>query len=88
MILKRSLNYERSESLKMPKYKVELQAIVTATVWVECSDENEAQSIAKTAWRPTLNGAGIDPTIHAIYDYDVPTHAGNAYCFGDVEQVE
>ena len=71
----------------MPKYKVELQAIVTATVWVECSDEKEAQSIAEIAWRPTLDGAGIDPTIEAIYDYDVPTSAGNAYSFGDVEQV-
>lgn len=71
----------------MPKYKVELQAIVTATVWVECSDKTEAQSIAENAWKPTLNGAGIDPTIEAIYDYDVPTHAGEAYTFGDVEQV-
>ena len=72
----------------MPKYKVELQAIVTATVWVECSDENEAQSIAENAWTPRLDGSCIDPTILAIYDYDVPTHAGNAYLFGDVEQVE
>lgn len=74
----------------MPKYKVKLQAIVTATVWVECSDKTEAQSIVETAWRPTLNGAGIDPTVEAIYDYEVPTHAGagGAYRFGDVEQVE
>lgn len=70
----------------MPKYKVELQAIVTATVYVECSDETEAKSIAESAWRPTLNGAGIDPTIEAIYDYDVPTHAGDAYSVS-VEQV-
>lgn len=55
----------------MPKYKVELQAIVTATVYVACSDEKEAQSIAANAWRPTLNGAGIDPNIHAVYDYNV-----------------
>lgn len=72
----------------MPKYKVKLQAIVTATVWAECSDKTEAQSIAEAAWRPTLNGAGIDPTVAAIYDYEVPTHAGDAYRFGDVEQVE
>lgn len=72
----------------MPKYKVELQAIVTATVWVACSDEKEAKSITENAWKPTLDGSGIDPTIHAIYDYDVPTHAGDAYSFGDVEHVE
>lgn len=72
----------------MPKYKVKLQAIVTATVWVECSDKTEAQSIAETAWRPTLNGAGIDPTVEAICDYVVPAHAEDAYRFGDVEQVE
>ena len=71
----------------MTKYKVELQAIVTATVYVECSDETEAKSIAESAWKPTLDGVGIDPTIHAIYDYDVPTHVGNTYTFGDVEQV-
>ena len=71
----------------MPKYKVKLQAIVTAIVYVACSDETEAQSIAENAWRPTLSGAGIDPTIEAIYDYDVSTHAGDAYRFGDVEQV-
>lgn len=71
----------------MSKYKVELQAIVTATVWVECSGETEAKTIAESAWKPTLDGAGIDPTIYAIYDYDVPTHAGEAYTFGDVEQV-
>ena len=72
----------------MPKYKVELQAVVTATVWVECSDKTEAQSIVETAWRPTLNGAGIDPTVEAMYEYEVPTHAGDAYPFGDVEHVE
>lgn len=72
----------------MPKYKVGLRAIVTATVWVECSDKTEAQSIVETAWRPTLNGAGIDPTVEAIYDYEVPTHAGGAYRVGDVVQVE
>ena len=71
----------------MPKYKVKLQAIAEATVWVECSDKTEAQSIVETAWRPTLNGAGIDPTVEAIYDYEVPTHAGGAYRVGDVEQV-
>lgn len=72
----------------MPKYKVKLQAIVTATVWVECSDKTEAQSIVEAAWRPTLNGAGIDPTVEAIYDYEVLTHAGDAYRVGDVEQAE
>lgn len=72
----------------MPKYKVELLAVVTATVWVECSDEHEAKSIAENAWRPTLDGAGIDPTIDTIYDYDVPTHAGNTYTVGDVERVQ
>lgn len=65
----------------MTKYKVELRAIVAATVWVECSDEKEAQNIAENAWRTTLNGAGIDPTIEAIYDYGASTHAGNAYSF-------
>lgn len=55
----------------MPKYKVELQAIVTATVYVACSDETEAKSIAESAWKPTLNGAGIDPTVEAIYGYEV-----------------
>ena len=72
----------------MPKYKVKLQAVVTATVWVECSDKTEAQSIVETAWRPTLNGAGIDPTVEAIYDYEVPTHAGDATVAHNVEQVE
>lgn len=65
----------------MSKFKVELQAIVIATVWVECSDKTEAQSIAENAWRTTLNGAGIDPTIEAIYDYGESTHTGNAYSF-------
>ena len=72
----------------MPKYKVGLQAIVTATVWVECSDKTEAQSIVEPAWRPTLNGAGIDPTVEAIYDYEVPTHARGAYPVCNVYQVE
>lgn len=31
------------------KYKVQVQAVVTATVWVECSDEHEAKSIAESA---------------------------------------
>lgn len=65
----------------MSKYKVELRAIVTATVWVECSNKTEAQSIAENAWRTTLNGAGIDPTVEAIYDYGASTHARNAYSF-------
>lgn len=72
----------------MPKYKVELQFIVTATVWVECSDKTEAQSIAETAWRPTLDDAGIDPTIEAIYGYEVDRHTASTWAFGDVEQVE
>ena len=74
--------------LKMPKYKVKLQAIVTATVWVECSDKTEAQSIVETAWRPTLNGAGIDPTVEAIYGYEVDTYTASTWAFGDVEHVE
>ena len=66
----------------MPNYEIKLQAIVTATVFVEgCSGETEAKSIAEKAWSPHLDGAGIDPTIHAIYDYDVPTHASEAYTF-------
>lgn len=71
---------------KMPKYKVELQAIVTATFWVACSDETEAKSIAENAWKPTLVGAGIDPTICAIYDYDVDSHTKATYSVS-VEQV-
>ena len=70
----------------MTKYKVELQAIVTATVWVECSDEKEAQSIAEIAWRPTLDGAGIDPTIEAIYDYEVDRHTASTWAVGVGEQ--
>ena len=64
----------------MPKYKVELQAIITATVYVECSDETEAKSIAESAWRPmcdTSGNAGIDPTIEAIYDYEVDRHTAS-----------
>ena len=72
----------------MPKYKVELQAIVMATVWVECSDKTEAQSIAETAWRPMLDDAGIDPTIESIYGYEVDIHTASTWAFGDVEQVE
>lgn len=66
----------------MLKYKVELQAIVTATVWVECSDETEAKSIAENAWRPmcdTSGSAGLDPTIEAIYDYEVERHTATTY---------
>lgn len=73
----------------MPKYKVELQAIVTATVYVECSDETEAQSIAENAWRPmcdTSGNAGIDPTIEAIYDYEVDRDTAATYVFS-TEQV-
>lgn len=75
----------------MLKYKVELQAIVTATVWVECSDEKEAQSIAETAWRPmcdTSGNAGIDPTVEAIYDYEVDRHTASTWAVGDAEQVQ
>ena len=68
------------------KYKVQLQAIVTATVWVECSDEHEAKSIAESAWTPRLDGACIDPTVEAVYNYDVNTYAGDTYAF-DVEQL-
>lgn len=68
------------------KYKVQLQAVVTATVWVECSDEYAAKSIAESAWTPRLDGACIDPTVGAIYDYDVAAYAGDTYTF-DVEQV-
>ena len=64
-----------------------LEATVTATVWVECSDETEARSIAESAWQPRLDGACIDPTIEAIYDYDVDTYAGDTYTT-DVEQVQ
>lgn len=66
----------------MPKFKVELQAVVTATVWVECSDEHEAKSIAENAWRPmcdTSGNAGIDPTVEAIYDYEVDRHTEATY---------
>lgn len=54
----------------MPKYKVKLTATFTADVWAECSDETEARSIAENAWRPTLQTAGIDPTIEAVYDHE------------------
>lgn len=69
------------------KYKVQLQAVVTATVHVECSDETEAKSIAENAWRPTINGAGIDPTIHAIYGYEVLRFTPTTWAF-EVEQVQ
>lgn len=55
----------------MSKYKVKLQAVCTATVWVDCSDETEAKSIAENAWRPVLDTAGIDPTIEAVYDHNI-----------------
>ena len=73
----------------MPKYKVELRASVTATVYVKCSEESEAESIAEHAWRPTCDtggNAGIDPTIEAIYDYEVDRHAESTQAFS-VEQV-
>lgn len=66
----------------MPKYKVKLQAIVTATLWVECSDEHEAKSIAENAWRPILDSSGIDPTIHAVYDYNVDMPARDVAAVG------
>lgn len=59
----------------MPKFKVELQAVVTATVYVECPDEHEAKSIAENAWQPRLDGACIDPTAGAVYSSDVNTYA-------------
>ena len=71
----------------MQKYKVQLQAVVTATVWVECSDEHDAKNIAESAWTPRLDGACIDPTIEAVYDYDVDTYAGRTYT-ADVEKGE
>ena len=73
----------------MRKYKVELQAIVTATVCVDCSDETEAKSIAESAWRPICDtsGAGIDPTVKAIYDYKVDSHTEAAYPIG-VKEVQ
>ena len=75
----------------MRKYKVELQAIVTATVYVDCSDETEAKSIAESAWRPicgtALDNAGIDPTVKAIYDYKVDSHTEAAYPIS-VEEVQ
>lgn len=66
----------------MPKYKVELQAIVIATVWVERSDEKEAQSIAENAWRPILDSSGIDHNIHAVYDYNVDIPAREVTAVG------
>ena len=74
----------------MPKYEVELQALVTATVYVECSDETEAKSIAASAWQPmcdTSGNAGIDPTVEAIYDYEVDRETAFTWAF-DVEQVQ
>ena len=75
----------------MRKYKVELQAIVTATVYVDCSDETEAKSIAESAWRPicgtALDNAGIDPTVKAIYDYKVDRHPASTWAVGVVEEV-
>ena len=68
------------------KYKVQLQAVVTATVWVECSDEHEAKSIAESAWTPRLDGACIDSTVEAVYNYDVDIYAGDTYTF-DMEQL-
>lgn len=60
------------------KYKVQLQAVVNATVWVECKDEHEAKSIAQRAWIPRLSSACIDRTVDEIYNYDVGTYADNA----------
>lgn len=74
----------------MPKYKVKLNAVVTATVHVECSDETEAKSIAENAWRPrcdTSGNAGMDPTIDAIYRYEVPRFSPTTWAF-EVEQVQ
>lgn len=68
------------------KYKVQLQSVVTATVWVECSDECEAKSIAESAWTPRLDGACIDPSMEAVYNYDVDTYAYDTYTVS-VEQV-
>lgn len=63
----------------MPKFKVSLQAIVKAAVFVECDTLEEAKTIAENAWNPTLYNAGIDPSQPKIYSYDVDTHAGKAY---------
>ena len=68
------------------KYKVRLEVTVNATVWVECSDEHEARSIAESAWTPRLDGACIDPTVEAIYDYVVNAYADDTYTVS-VEQV-
>jgi len=68
------------------KYKVGLQAVVTATVYVECSDETEAKSIAESAWTPRLDGACIDQTVEAIYNYDVNAYADDIYTV-NTEQV-
>lgn len=67
-------------------YKVQLQAVVNATVWVECSDEQEAKSISERAWIPRLSSACIDRTVDEIYNYDVGTYADNAKVV-NVEQV-
>ena len=74
---------------KYKVHKVQLQAIVTATVWVECDDETEAKQIAENAWRPTCDttgNAGIDPTIYAVKDWNVDSHTVATYAM-DVEQV-
>lgn len=72
------------------KYKVKLEATVTATVWVKCSDLTEAQSIAENAWKPVITSdggyAGIDPSVEAVYDWNVDLHSENTRSV-DVEQV-
>lgn len=68
------------------KYKVQLQAVVNAAVWVECKYEREAKSIAQRAWTPRLSSACIDRTVDEIYNYDVGTYADNTLVV-DVEQV-
>ena len=68
------------------KYKVQLQAVVNATLWIECEDEYEAKSIAQRAWTPRLSSACIDRTVDEIYNYDVGTYADNTLVI-DVEQV-
>lgn len=68
------------------KYKVQLQATVNALVYVECSDETEAQSIAENAWQPRLDNDCIDPSVEAIYTYVVDIYADDTYTLG-VEQL-
>lgn len=65
----------------MAQFKIELQAIATAILYIEADTLQEAKDIATQAWRPRMESDNVDMTLDKVIDYDVDWYMNDPHVF-------